>query len=1232
MVGEGDGLRIEVLGPVRALSGPTELKLGPPRQRAVFAVLALRAGQPVTTAELVSAVWGQSAPSSADAGIHNYVSGLRRALEPHGGRSSTDVLLVKGRAGYTLGIEPELLDAAAFERLIGRARQGGASISRNAVALLDQALAMCHGEPLSGLPGPFAERERVRLTELRLAAIELRAEALLTLGEPGELHTELSELVHDHPLRERLRELWMLALYRSGRRTAALEAFREAHAILAETLGAEPGTGLRRLHAQILAQDPALSVPRNTVLDDDGADRSHRLFAVPAQVARRLESGEPAPFVGRDEELNRLRGLVDELGRGHGGLVWVEGDFGIGKSELLAQAVGSIRGDRYQLGWAIADELSARMPFQVILDCLDIDKPGLAPQPRDLAPTKHGSPNASSVWSRSDPALTVAGQILGHVDELCARAPLILIIDDMQWADEASVLLWHRLAAATRTAPLLLISAARLVPRRPDLDQLLRAIEAQGGTVLPLTPLTSAEALRLHETIIGASAGPGLRELVARTPGNPLYITELTDGLVREHALVTDVGTADLTDLGGYTVPKSLVATIKRKLDVLSDDVREALRWAALLGLEFTMSDVAAVTGKRPSELLVVFEEAAAAHVVVDSASHLAFRHPLLRQAFYDGIPPGARASLHRQAAEALASAGTSPGRVAEQLSAIDIADPWVLQWLADNHEKVSSRAPQVAADLLANAVESCPPRDPHREVLAAALVKVLFRLNREPLAQARMALAVATDPSRASEMRQLLATIQFRAGETTNAMRILSDAIDDPDVPELWRLRHKHLIANFRRGPLDDLDAAEAAARQELLPAAGDEYRTAHALQTLCLVRSTRGDHEGALVHIDKALAITDRLDASSDLRLDLLDNRIFALHSLDRLDEAEETLLLAQRAAAVSASPNDVRVPAMVHYFWTGKWDEALIQVESGSEEELAFTFLGTREPTSTVLLLHGIAAFIAGKRGDMELFTTHLRAAEEYAPARDPENVAGDFLLAAQAMSAARKGGREPALELLTPLLTQYESVLPGRHQWMPIIVRLAVGVGDHDRARRALGICEHQAAKEKLAGAATASGNWCRGMIEGDPEAMRVAADHYRKVGRIVELGQVLEDLAALLAGTGELVTAQAIFDEVADLYSTLAASWDLERADFRLSAFGIRRRALAAPLRSRHEWASLTPVEIDIARLVAAGHSHNMIANQLGLPPRTVQAHVKRLLTKLDTAGRDRLARRITDLP
>ncbi|WP_276328930.1 AfsR/SARP family transcriptional regulator, partial [Amycolatopsis lexingtonensis] len=208
-------MRYELLGPVRAWRDDVEVELGPPQQRAALAVLLLQGGTPLSPSQLVSALWSGAEPRAAIGMVRSYVSRLRHAGVP----------IVSSAGGYAL--TAPALDLTEFQRLLAAARAGAP-----AAPTLRQALALWHGTPLSGLNGDYAEAERVRLAELRLTAREDLAAADIAEGRHAEAAVDLADLIAEQPLRERPRELQMLALYRSGRQAEALAVFTRTQQLL----------------------------------------------------------------------------------------------------------------------------------------------------------------------------------------------------------------------------------------------------------------------------------------------------------------------------------------------------------------------------------------------------------------------------------------------------------------------------------------------------------------------------------------------------------------------------------------------------------------------------------------------------------------------------------------------------------------------------------------------------------------------------------------------------------------------------------------------------------------------------------------------------------------------------------------------------------------------------------------------------------------------------------------
>ncbi|MGW0216175.1 BTAD domain-containing putative transcriptional regulator [Micromonospora chokoriensis] len=278
-------LRFEILGPQRAWYADREIDLGPGKQRAVLAVLLLSPGRPVSTGQIIEAVWPEDPPANGPNVVQKYVAGLRRVLEPDRSPRTPGQVLSLTDAGYLLRVDPDAVDAIRFERGVQAARRHTSESPEQALAELTDALARWHGEPFTGFSGGVFEAARHRLVELRAVALETRAELELDSGRHRETVGELVELVAEFPVRERLRHQYMLALYRSGRQAEALAAYRDIDSLLREEHGIGPGEALRELHARILRADPTLTA---------GVPNAERhALTVPAQATAPVQEDIP---------------------------------------------------------------------------------------------------------------------------------------------------------------------------------------------------------------------------------------------------------------------------------------------------------------------------------------------------------------------------------------------------------------------------------------------------------------------------------------------------------------------------------------------------------------------------------------------------------------------------------------------------------------------------------------------------------------------------------------------------------------------------------------------------------------------------------------------------------------------------------------------------------------------------------------------------------------------------
>jgi DNA-binding SARP family transcriptional activator len=1158
-------LTIDVLGPMRARSGGRELALGSPQQRAVLAALALRANHVVSRDELIDSVWGEKLPASVQGVLYTLVSRLRHILDPGSVRGKgTGQRLVSTGAGYLLKLTEHGCDAFVFEDLRARAAARLASGDvRGQVKLLDEALELWRGGALTGVPGPFAEGQRRRLAELRLATIERRAEANLVLGRHADLTVELGELSREHPTRESLRRLQMLALYRAGRAADALEVYRDARRLLTSEIGIDPGPELQRLHQQILDNDPSLHSPATTLvaaLEIAPSAQPARLSVIPPGVRRSWDT-VPATLIGRDDELRVVRQLVEELLRGRGRTLWIEGEPGIGKSTLLNSAFAGVQEQGCQLAWAVADELAQNFPLHVIRECL----PAQATSARAQTSAPEGQPALEEPgWDPrelTNPTLAALDQLVARVEEFCAVAPLVLVVDDLQWADDTSLLMWHRLGGLVHRLPLLLVSASRPDRLRPALSQLHSALESRGAVVLALPALTPLQTQSLMKLALGVPPGPALTRLADRAAGNPLFLREMLDAIsVAGHLTVSD-GVAEFDDAARYDAPASLLSAVTSRMAALSAEANRVLRIAAILGVEFEVADVAIALRRPASSLVEVIDEAVASNVLVDDGLRLAFRHPLLRQALYEAMPASMRIALHREMAEVLSAAGAPVDKVARLLSAVGVGiGPWMLGWLRDNEAELIMRVPALALDLLKNAASSVDARDPRWEELTAAYASALFRLGENPEPPATAVLAHTTDPQRMAEMRYLLASVRYRQGRADLAVEMLREAIDDPFTPVVWRARLSALEAGYLCAGVEDLDAAEASALAaiELASKTRDALAGADARQTLWHINAIRRDHEAALHHLDEAFDVVRDIPELLDLRLNLLDSRMFTLQNLDRLAEVDGVLAAARELTARHGLPAALEIPAAVHCYWTGRWSEALSLLAGVVEEEPVTTYGGFRERTAAMLLTHGVAALINLHQDRAAAARSHLDAVASYTLSMGADRANCDFLLMAQAVAAEQQGRLDDALAAMEPILNPGYAPMMLRHQWLPDYVRMALAMGATALARTAADVCAAEARRERIPARATAADQRCVGLLTLDAALLLQAADHYRKVGRVVELAQTLDE-AAVSLGPDDPDRARAAFDEARSVYTSLDARWDLSRLTARMAEFGIEAK-------------------------------------------------------------------------
>ena len=930
-------------------------------------------------------------------------------------------------------------------------------------------------------------------------------------------------------------------------------------------------------------------------------------------------------LVGRDSEMALLRSLIKEVARGRGGaVVLIEGEPGIGKSSLVRAAVAEAPEAGCEVFWGAGDELGQALPLLPFLDALRVREPATNPRRTTIVGLLRGEATADR---GTDVPAVLAEQLLALVAEQCAVRPTILVIDDLQWADQASVTLWGRLTRSARQMPLLLVGTMRPVPQRDDLLALRRV--AADATRVQLTALTGKAVADLVAALAGGQPDDNLLQLAEGAAGNPLYVTELVAALARSSGLtITDAGAAELS---GGCAPASLSAAIADRLGFVAGPVHEVLRAAALLGVDFAVPDLATVLRRGVPELIPAVDEACAAGVLAESGHGLGFRHPLIRAALYDEMPAPVRTAWHRDAGRALAEAGAPADRVARQLlqavggpsgprEATEPMDEWVLDWLTRTADTLLGQAPGVAAELLARAVASSPAGSAQHDWLACRLADALYRTGDTASAEqvATYALEHVTEPDLVVDLHTTLVQCRIRTSSSAISLATLERALATIGNSAQHRARLLVLAArvHFNLGEVE-VAGQVATGALEAASEAGDSWAMGWALHVLTLVTGGQGHMTDTVPLFDRALAVTQSDPGLTDLRLLLQINKAVTLGNLDRYEEAiaaagQARYLAGQVGTAVRLAQAHGALGQLL--FDTGRWDDALAEVETVHED--------LKEPLAVCCEL-GIAAVISFHRGEIEVARRHLDASVPYT-ARIPHLVIAPLALA-HSLDRELDGALPEALAALTDALDDSEAEVDEIEDLLADAVRLAIEADVLDTAQTIAGRATDLAAESTIPHR-QANALFCRGLLDHDAAQMLAAAGRYADAGWPLLRAKALEAAAGHFVADDDRGQARTAFTDAVEVYASLGASADVARLQATFRGHGIRRGPHAKHRRATSGWDSLTQTEIKIAAFVEEGLSNPEIAARLMLSRRTVATHVSHILKKLNVNSRIDIAR------
>jgi DNA-binding SARP family transcriptional activator len=880
-------MEFRILGPLEITHGGAPLTLPGAKQRALLALLLLNANDVVSSDRLIEELYEGRPSDKALSALHVQISGLRKVLEPQHSARAGDSILVTKPPGYMLRTQPGQVDLERFDTLLANGRAAlAAGDPRVASDRLREALSLWHGGALADLAfEPWAQTDIARLEERRLAAIEERIEADLALGRHHELVGELDALVAEHPLRERFRRQLMLALYRSGRHAEALEAYRDARRTLVDELGIEPSRNLQAVERAILVQDPALDP------------------AGPAQTRAAEGTEIPGPagssFVGRQRELSEFLVGLEDAFAGRTSLFLIAGEPGIGKSRLADEltARAEERGARVLWGrcweaggapayWPWVQVLRAHIresdPEQVRADLAAgaSDVAEMLPELHELFPGLSATPSLDPEGAR----FRLFDSTASFLRAAAGPRPLVLAIDDLHAADTPSLLLLRFLARELRDARVAFVVAYRDSEAGPGgaLTATVAELRREPITrVVGLGGLTVREMHRFIELTVGTAPSDGLTAAIhTETEGNPLFAGELVRLLVAEGRLDEAIRTP-----WRASIPRGVREVIGHRLLQLSDTCKRLLAVGSVLGREFRLDALAALSEQSELELVHVLDEALAARVLGEvpaDRTSLRFSHALIRDSLYEDLATAERLRLHRRAAETLEALYGSRGD--QHLT--ELAHHFLEAAPAGDAEKAidyARRAADRAAALLAYeeaarlyemalaAVElTAAPDESTRCELLLELGEAQSRGG--DLGAAKETFARAADVARTLGAAEQLARaalgyggriVWFRAGKDQRLIALLEEALKalPGDTPIRSRLLSR-LAGALRDRPVPERRSALTAEAVEIARRVGDRATLAYALEGTYASLSLPRDPDAWLAMARELCELADEAD----------------------------------------------------------------------------------------------------------------------------------------------------------------------------------------------------------------------------------------------------------------------------------------------------------------------------------------------------------------------------------
>ena len=911
------------------------------------------------------------------------------------------------------------------------------------------------------------------------------------------------------------------------------------------------------------------------------------------------------PIRGRAGELKVIGALVTAVAQGHGGVLIIEGPPGIGKSRLLTEVIALADKSNVRTLFGEAFEYQRTAPFfALFMATLRADPPvGDAEALRRLG-------------SSADLRYWVVRDLADAIDATAAKTPLAILLEDIHWADNGTLIALRSLATARPDVPVLWVLTARTGAGGPAVQETLTVLQRTGATVVQVGAMSGDAVADMVCDVVRASADESLLTLAAKAHGNPFLVGELVGGLGEEGRLSVSRGRAVAA---GEGLPRRLGATMQQRLDLLSSSAGEVVRVAAALPDRFSAGLLATMLDCQPTSLISALGEAVRADLLVDDGEQLRFRHDLLREATRQSIPQSLRRAMERQSASVMLGMGADPTEVATQLArSAEPGDMEAVSALRDAAKSVGHSDAGAAADLSKRALELLPAQNPDRGLLVAETVELLNRARRYEDAEglAVAALSDAASPDDEAEIRLRLPT--FTKHSTRRRAEENRRALGLSEISEVTRVRHQAMLAYNLM--LDDYHGQHRAAADEAAAAAasiGDPESKIVTDLTLACYDCADGYTGRALGQLEglAALARSGELTAAHLLAANYYAN---LLAVIGRLDDA------AAEAAAGTARARRERNPMAVDIWAT---IDAMLHVAAGrlSAARAAAESLPPPQPTGATeldMVRVVVLAEVAVHTDDRNLLQRMVTHAHDAYPtgAAMIRRAAAHVL----ALAAWQRDDVHDAMRWLGGDITLFGPPLtPQVLDQVILSARVASAAGDAGLRARVLHATEALVREQSTFPLFTGVAGYARGLLERDAATLVAAGLVLEPLSRPLLYAAASEDAGGELARADRGDEAIDHLNAAFDTYMRHEALADARRVG-RERRFGVERRIAAQP-RAKTGFDSLTDSELKVVNLIAQGATNRDVATQLHLSPHTVKTHVHNAFAKLGITSRAQLA-------